>query len=70
MTFLATNTLNFAMIAGGTAFGYGVPVALMLRSFVTALPSEFATALLTAGDGVHATANSASARSAWPRSSC
>jgi putative nucleotidyltransferase with HDIG domain len=49
MTFLATNTLNFAMIAGGTAFGYGVPIPLMLRSFATALPSEFATALLTAG---------------------
>jgi putative nucleotidyltransferase with HDIG domain len=49
MTFLATNTLNFAMIAGATAFGYGVPVPLMLRSFATAMPSEFATALLTAG---------------------
>ena len=48
-TFLATNTLNFAMIAAGTAFGYRVPIPLMLRSFATALPSEFATALLTAG---------------------
>jgi putative nucleotidyltransferase with HDIG domain len=48
-TFLAANTLNFAMIAGGLAFGWKVPVRSLLRSFVTALPSEFATALLTAG---------------------
>jgi putative nucleotidyltransferase with HDIG domain len=47
--FLATNTLNFVMIAGSAAFGWGAPVRLLLRSFVTALPSEFATALLTAG---------------------
>jgi putative nucleotidyltransferase with HDIG domain len=48
-TFLAANTLNFAMIAGGLAFGWKVPIRSLLRSFVTALPSEFATALLTAG---------------------
>jgi putative nucleotidyltransferase with HDIG domain len=47
--FLATNTLNFAMVAGGLRFGWGAPVSTLLRSFVTALPSEFATALLTAG---------------------
>ena len=46
--FMATNIVNFAMIAAGTWFGYGVPVSIMLRSFVTALPSEFATGLLTA----------------------
>jgi putative nucleotidyltransferase with HDIG domain len=49
LTFLATNTLNFAMIAGATAFAYRVPVKQLLLSFVTALPSEFATGLLTAG---------------------
>jgi putative nucleotidyltransferase with HDIG domain len=49
LTFLVTNTLNFAMIAGATAFGYRVPVKHLLLSFVTALPSEFATGLLTAG---------------------
>jgi putative nucleotidyltransferase with HDIG domain len=48
-TFLTTNMLNFALIAGGTAFGYRVPVRLLLRSFATALPSEFVTGLLTAG---------------------
>jgi putative nucleotidyltransferase with HDIG domain len=48
MTFLAANVLNFAMVAGGLWLGRRVPVAQMLRSFVTALPSEFATGLLTA----------------------
>ena len=43
-TFIAANTLNFLMVAAAAWFAYGVPVAqLMLRSFVTALPSEFAT---------------------------
>jgi putative nucleotidyltransferase with HDIG domain len=49
LTFLVTNTLNFAMIAAATAFGYRVPLRRLLDSFVTALPSEFATGLLTAG---------------------
>jgi putative nucleotidyltransferase with HDIG domain len=48
-TFLATNTLNFAMVAGGLTFGYGVSFRMLVRSFGTALPSEIATALLTAG---------------------
>jgi putative nucleotidyltransferase with HDIG domain len=47
-TFMATNALNFAMIATGTWFGYRVPIRDLMRSFVTALPSEFATGLLTA----------------------
>ena len=46
---MAANTLNFALVAAASRFAYGVPCACMLRSFVTALPSEFATALLTAG---------------------
>ena len=48
LVFLVTNAINFAFIAAGTAYGYGIPVPVMLRSFVTALPAEFATALLTA----------------------
>lgn len=47
-TFLVANALNFAMVAAGSWYAYDVPPRLMLRSFVTALPSEFATALLTA----------------------
>ena len=46
---MVANAINFAFIAAATAFGYGVPMREMLRSFVTALPSEFATGLLTAG---------------------
>ncbi|MDA0137813.1 HD-GYP domain-containing protein [Solirubrobacter deserti] len=49
LVFVVTNTINFAVVAAGSAYGYDVPMPLMLRSFVTALPSEFATALLTAG---------------------
>ena len=50
MRFMATNTLNFAMVAAAARFAYGVADrAMLLASFVTALPSEFATALLTAG---------------------
>ena len=37
------------MVAAAPRYAYGFPSALMPRSFVTALPSEFATALLTAG---------------------
>jgi len=47
--FLGANTLNFAMCASGNAFIYGAPIRSLLRSFATALPSTFATALLTAG---------------------
>ncbi len=46
---MVTNTLNFAIVAISCRFGYGYPLRSMLHSFVTALPSEFATALLTAG---------------------
>ena len=42
-------TINFAMVAAAAAFAYGAPVRELMRSFATALPSEFATALLTAG---------------------
>jgi putative nucleotidyltransferase with HDIG domain len=48
-TFMAVNALNFVMIAAAAHFAYGVPARELIRSFVTALPSEFATALLTAG---------------------
>ncbi len=51
-TFMLANTLNFAMVAVGSWFAYGVSPRVMLRSFVTALPSEFATALLTASVAV------------------
>src|SRR4051812_2122065 len=49
LVFLATNVLNFVLVAGPTALVYRVPVLDLLRSFGTALPTEFATALLTAG---------------------
>jgi putative nucleotidyltransferase with HDIG domain len=47
-TFMATNTLNFVMVAAASRFAYEISIPIMLRSFATALPSEFATALLTA----------------------
>jgi putative nucleotidyltransferase with HDIG domain len=47
-TFLATNALNFALIAVPACLVFGIPREVLCRSFVTALPSEFATALLTA----------------------
>jgi putative nucleotidyltransferase with HDIG domain len=46
--FMLTNALNFAMVAVPSWYVDGTPWPLMLRSFVTALPSEFATGLLTA----------------------
>ncbi len=49
VVFMAANTLNFLLAATGIILLEGVPVSKLLRSFVTALPSEFATALLTAG---------------------
>jgi putative nucleotidyltransferase with HDIG domain len=47
--FMGANTLNFLMIATSAHLGFGIPRAILARSFVTALPSQFATALLTAG---------------------
>ncbi|MDA0167293.1 HD domain-containing protein [Solirubrobacter ginsenosidimutans] len=47
--FMGANTLNFLMVAGHAHFGFEVPVRALARSFVTALPSQFATALLTSG---------------------
>jgi putative nucleotidyltransferase with HDIG domain len=49
VVFLMTNTLNFLMVATAAAIAYGAPVPVLARSFVTALPSQFATALLTGG---------------------
>ncbi|HET6547098.1 MAG TPA: HD-GYP domain-containing protein [Solirubrobacter sp.] len=48
-TFMATNALNFLLVAGAAWFAYDARLSSLGRSFVTALPSEFATALLTAG---------------------
>ncbi len=48
LTFLATNTLNFLMVAAAVSLGYGGSPLQLGRSFITALPSEFATGLLTA----------------------
>jgi putative nucleotidyltransferase with HDIG domain len=47
--FLVMNALNFAMIAAALSFGGRAPLRVMLRSLATAVPSEVATALLTAG---------------------
>jgi putative nucleotidyltransferase with HDIG domain len=47
--FMAANTLNFLMVATHASIVYRVPRRLLGRSFITALPSQFATALLTAG---------------------
>jgi putative nucleotidyltransferase with HDIG domain len=47
--FMGANTLNFLLIAASAHLSFGVPRAVLGRSFVTALPSQFATALLTAG---------------------
>jgi putative nucleotidyltransferase with HDIG domain len=46
--FMAANTLNFLMIAVPARLVFDIPTRVLGRSFVTALPSEFATALLTA----------------------
>ena len=48
LTFMVANTLNFALAAAAGWYAYGLAPLVMLRSFVTALPSEFATGLLTA----------------------
>jgi putative nucleotidyltransferase with HDIG domain len=49
LVFMATNLLNFALAASGNVWIYRAPVMKLLRAFATALPSAFATALLTAG---------------------
>ncbi len=49
VTFMGSNVLNFLLIAVHAAVTFGFPVQMLARSFVTALPSQFATALLTAG---------------------
>jgi putative nucleotidyltransferase with HDIG domain len=46
--FLGANCLNFVMVASAAHYCYRVPLLALLRSFATALPTEFATALLTA----------------------
>jgi putative nucleotidyltransferase with HDIG domain len=48
-TFMVTNLLNFAIVAASMLYAYGFPARELGRTFFTALPSEFATALLTAG---------------------
>src|SRR3954451_18641811 len=48
--FMITNFLNFAMVAGSLHLSGEVSFQKSLRSvFITVLPSQFATALLTAG---------------------
>jgi putative nucleotidyltransferase with HDIG domain len=47
--FMGANTVNFLLIAASAHLSFGVPRAVLGRSFLTALPSQFATALLTAG---------------------
>ena len=48
--FMATNALNFLLIAGAAAVAYRIPLRTSAREvFLAVLPSEFATALLTAG---------------------
>jgi putative nucleotidyltransferase with HDIG domain len=47
--FMGANTLNFLMIATSAHLALEVPVRVLRRSFLTALPSQFATALLTSG---------------------
>jgi putative nucleotidyltransferase with HDIG domain len=47
--FMGSMLLNFAMVAAATMVFDRVPLRYLLRALATALPSEFATALLTAG---------------------
>jgi putative nucleotidyltransferase with HDIG domain len=47
--FLGANCVNFALIAVAVRYEQRVPMGAMLRAFATALPTEVATALLTAG---------------------
>jgi putative nucleotidyltransferase with HDIG domain len=47
--FLGANCVNFGLIAAAVRYEQRVPTSVMLRAFAIALPTEFATALLTAG---------------------
>jgi putative nucleotidyltransferase with HDIG domain len=49
IVFLGAMLLNFVLIAGGIVALEGIPFMDMVRTLGTALPTEFATALLTAG---------------------
>jgi putative nucleotidyltransferase with HDIG domain len=49
LVFMGTVLLNFALVAAATMLMERVSVAYLLRALSTALPTEFATALLTAG---------------------
>jgi putative nucleotidyltransferase with HDIG domain len=53
--FLGSMLLNFAMVAVATMVVDRVPLRYLLRALATALPSEFATGLLTAGIALTAT---------------
>ncbi|MGH2969680.1 MAG: HD-GYP domain-containing protein [Solirubrobacteraceae bacterium] len=49
LVFMITNALNFVMVAGGLAFAHGLNFRDAVHNvYVKMLPSEFATALLTA----------------------
>jgi putative nucleotidyltransferase with HDIG domain len=49
LTFMATNVLNFAMVAAWLRASFGTPFVSSLRHvYFTVLPSEFASGLLTA----------------------
>jgi putative nucleotidyltransferase with HDIG domain len=45
---MAANVLNFLMVAAASRYAYHLSTPDLVRSFVTAVPSEFATGLLTA----------------------
>jgi putative nucleotidyltransferase with HDIG domain len=47
--FMGANLLNFVMMGAAAVLAYGVPRLTLLRTYVTALPSAIATAMLTAG---------------------
>jgi putative nucleotidyltransferase with HDIG domain len=49
VVFMGAVLLNFALVAGATIALQRVPLAYLLRVLLTALPTEFATGLLTAG---------------------
>jgi putative nucleotidyltransferase with HDIG domain len=53
--FMGSMLLNFALVAAATMAMEPVPLRYLLRALSTALPSEFATGLLTAGIALTAT---------------
>jgi putative nucleotidyltransferase with HDIG domain len=55
LVFLATMLINFLLAAGIVVLLERAPMREMVRSLATALPTEFATALLTAGIALTAT---------------